>query len=191
MNNRIFFFFFAAYFSGVVKVLYNLLYYQVILQISCNFSRAERNTILKRRRSCAATSSEAALAEIIEFFRDSGLYSGTDDDKPSTSASPSYVRVKTHCLEQQVRLIRMFFLYLPTNIFGKSLLILQDICFFMWCIYFFFLSDSIALLAVSSSGGVIASSLVRAAVAGNQGAAERIREIGILSRTGHGGHELG
>ncbi|XP_020290278.1 E3 ubiquitin-protein ligase UBR3 isoform X2 [Pseudomyrmex gracilis] len=99
-----------TYFSGVVKVLYNLLYYQVILQISCNFSRAERNTILKRRRSCAATSSETALAEIIEFFKDSGLYSGTDDEKPSTSASPSYVRVKTHCLEQQIQSLCLPFL---------------------------------------------------------------------------------
>jgi len=94
--------FFIAYFSGVVKVLYNLLYYQVILQISCNFSKAERSTILKRRHNCAATSSETILAEIIEYFGDSGFYCSTDDDKPSTSSSPSYSRVETHCVEQQV-----------------------------------------------------------------------------------------
>ncbi|KMQ97669.1 e3 ubiquitin-protein ligase ubr3 [Lasius niger] len=99
-----------AYFSGIVKVLYNLLYYQVILQISCNFSRAERNTILKRRCNCAATPSETILAEIIEYFSESGLYSGPDDDKPSTSSSPTYARVKTHCVEQQIQSLCLPFL---------------------------------------------------------------------------------
>lgn len=99
-----------TYFSGVVKVLYNLLYYQVILQISCNFSRPERNTILKRRYSCATTPSETILAEIIEYFSDSGLYSGTDDDKPSTSSSPTYAKVKTHCIEQQIQSLCLPFL---------------------------------------------------------------------------------
>ncbi|XP_070516369.1 E3 ubiquitin-protein ligase Ubr3 isoform X1 [Cardiocondyla obscurior] len=99
-----------TYFSGVVKVLYNLLYYQVILQISCNFSRAERNTILKRRCSCATTPSETILAEVIEYFNESGLYPGTDDDKPSTSTSPTYARVKSHCVEQQIQSLCLPFL---------------------------------------------------------------------------------
>ncbi|XP_072747592.1 E3 ubiquitin-protein ligase Ubr3 isoform X3 [Anoplolepis gracilipes] len=99
-----------TYFSGVVKVLYNLLYYQVIIQISCNFSQAERNTILKRKYSCATTPSETILAEIIENFNESGLYSDTDDDEPSTSSSPTYAKVKTHCVEQQIQSLCLPFL---------------------------------------------------------------------------------
>lgn len=114
-------FFSVAYFSGVVKVLYNLLYYQVILQISCNFSRAERNTILKRRYNCATTPSETILAQIIEYFSDSGLYSGTDDDKPSTSSSPTYAKVKTHCIEQQVCVSNCIILFWFINFFTKRI----------------------------------------------------------------------
>ncbi|KAG5323686.1 UBR3 ligase, partial [Pseudoatta argentina] len=99
-----------TYFSGVVKVLYNLLYYQVILQVSCNFSREERNMILKKRCSCATTPSETILAEIIEYFSESGLYPGTDDNKPSTSTSPTYARVKSHCIEQQIQSLCLPFL---------------------------------------------------------------------------------
>ncbi|XP_026827990.1 E3 ubiquitin-protein ligase Ubr3 isoform X2 [Ooceraea biroi] len=97
-----------TYFSGVVKVLYNLLYYQVILQISCKFSRAERNTILSRKRNRTATASETALAEIIEYFDASGLYRSTDDDEPSTSSSPP--RVKTHAIEKQIQSLCLPFL---------------------------------------------------------------------------------
>ncbi|KAL6258401.1 hypothetical protein P5V15_010359 [Pogonomyrmex californicus] len=99
-----------TYFSGVVKVLYNLLYYQVILQISCNLSQTERNTILKRRCSCTTTPSETILAGIIEYFGESGLYTGADDDKPSTSSSPTYARVKTHGVEQQIQSLCLPFL---------------------------------------------------------------------------------
>lgn len=105
----------------MVKVLYNLLYHQVILQVSCNFSRAERNTILKRRHNRATTHSETILAEIIEYFSESGLY-GTDDDKPSTSASPTYARVKLHCVEQQVHSINIIQL-LPKYVFLKLTLL--------------------------------------------------------------------
>lgn len=94
----------TAYFSGVVKVLYNLLYHQVILQVSCKFSRAERNMILKKRHNRATTHLETILAETIEYFSKSGLY-GTDE--PSTSASPTYARVKMHCIEQQVHSINI------------------------------------------------------------------------------------
>lgn len=102
----------------VVKVIYNLLYYQVILQISCNFSRAERNTIIMR--SCFGLDpSETILGRIIEYFDESELYSDdsepfSDDDselfsddacKPSTSSSASYARVDARCIEQRVRFL--------------------------------------------------------------------------------------
>ncbi|XP_014472841.1 PREDICTED: E3 ubiquitin-protein ligase UBR3 isoform X2 [Dinoponera quadriceps] len=113
-----------TYFSAVVKVIYNLLYYQVILQISCKFTQAERNTIVKRSRCGSATSSEAILAKIIECFEDSDLYTDEDSElysddseissddacKPSTSSTVSYARVKTHCVEQQIQSLCLPFL---------------------------------------------------------------------------------
>lgn len=118
----------------MVKILYNLLYYQVILQISCNFSRAERNMILKRRCSCATTPSETILADIIEYFSESGLYPGTDDDKPSTSASPTYARVKSHCIERQVRSTNIIQL-LSKHILLK-LLFYEIICHTLYVLFF-------------------------------------------------------
>lgn len=88
-----------------MKVIYNLLYYQVIVQISCDLLQAERNTILRRGQcgECTATSLEIILCRVIEYFSDSDLYR-TDEaiHKPSTSSSVSYARVKTHWIERQV-----------------------------------------------------------------------------------------
>ncbi|XP_043683976.1 E3 ubiquitin-protein ligase Ubr3 isoform X1 [Vespula pensylvanica] len=102
-----------AYFSSVVKVIYNLLYYQVIVQISCDLLQAERNTILRRGQcgECTATSLEIILCRVIEYFSDSDLYR-TDEaiHKPSTSSSVSYARVKTHWIERQIQSLCLPFL---------------------------------------------------------------------------------
>ncbi|KAG7208964.1 hypothetical protein KM043_015133 [Ampulex compressa] len=102
-----------TYFSSVVKVVYNLLYYQVILQISCGFSQAERNTIL-RRGECgdrAAISSDNILCRVVEYFAESELYHREDlVHKPSISSSTSYARVKTYCIEQQIQSLCLPFL---------------------------------------------------------------------------------
>ncbi|XP_076675053.1 ubr3 ubiquitin ligase isoform X2 [Andrena cerasifolii] len=100
-----------TYFSSVVKVIYNLLYYQVILQISCGLTKAERETIL--RREClerSPTSSEAILYRIIKLFNDSPLYRSDDTYKPSTSSSTPYARVRMHNIEQQIQSMCLPFL---------------------------------------------------------------------------------
>ena len=95
-----------------MKVVYNLLYYQVVVQISCSLSQAERSAILGRARVCEHDSSslETIMSTIIGYFNDSKLY-GNDpatSDAPvrrtvsSTSATIHFARVKIQTLEQQV-----------------------------------------------------------------------------------------
>ena len=95
---------FSAYFSSVVKIIYNLLYYQVIVQISCGLTQAERNSFL--RRECVergSMSSETILCKIIEYFSNSPLYhTDTVLYDPSTSSCTPYARDKMHSIEQQV-----------------------------------------------------------------------------------------
>ncbi|XP_076228505.1 ubr3 ubiquitin ligase isoform X4 [Nomia melanderi] len=106
-----------TYFSSVVKVMYNLLYYQVLLQISCGLTQAERNSILRRDQCIDRTpvSSETILYRIIEHFNDSPLYHRSDDVayKPSTSSSTPYARflfLKMHNIEQQIQTLCLPFL---------------------------------------------------------------------------------
>lgn len=74
-----------AYFSAVVKVVYNLLYYQVVLQISCNLSQVERSALLRKSTICNhdSHSLETTLSTVIGYFKDSKIYG----DDPSTSES--------------------------------------------------------------------------------------------------------
>ncbi|XP_076232510.1 ubr3 ubiquitin ligase isoform X2 [Calliopsis andreniformis] len=100
-----------TYFSSVVKVIYNLLYYQVILQISCSLTQAERETILRREFiERSPMSSETILYRIIQYFNETPLYRADDTYKPSTSSSTSYARVKMHNIEQQIQSMCLPFL---------------------------------------------------------------------------------
>ncbi|XP_076285643.1 ubr3 ubiquitin ligase isoform X1 [Lasioglossum baleicum] len=101
-----------TYFSTVVKVLYNLLYYQVVLQISCGLTQAERNAILRRDPGMdrGPMSSDTILYRIIEYFDNSELYCSDDMYKPSTSSSTSYTRMKMHNIEQQIQSLCLPFL---------------------------------------------------------------------------------
>ncbi|XP_066595206.1 E3 ubiquitin-protein ligase Ubr3 [Prorops nasuta] len=100
-----------TYFSSVVKVLFNLLYYQVIVQISCTFSTAERNTLLKRCEDGSATSWESIIAKVISHFNDTELYSTEETTREaSTSSSVTYKWVKTFPIEQQIRHLCLPFL---------------------------------------------------------------------------------
>ncbi|XP_053987373.1 E3 ubiquitin-protein ligase Ubr3 [Hylaeus volcanicus] len=102
-----------TYFFSVIKVMYNLLYYQVILQISCGFTPAERNTILRRAQygERPSTSSEIILSRIIEYFNKSELYRTEDGTyKPSTSSSTSYATIKMHIIEKQIQSLCLPFL---------------------------------------------------------------------------------
>ncbi|XP_012275050.1 E3 ubiquitin-protein ligase Ubr3 isoform X2 [Orussus abietinus] len=95
-----------TYFSSVVKVVYNLLYYQVIVQVSYSLSEAERNTILRRRKNCdpAQTSSEAILHTVIGYMNQSELYHNDDVVyRPSTSSTVHYARFKTQTIEQEIQ----------------------------------------------------------------------------------------
>ncbi|KAK9296366.1 hypothetical protein QLX08_009590 [Tetragonisca angustula] len=101
-----------AYFSSVVKIIYNLLYYQVIVQISCGLTQAERNSFL--RRECVergSMSSETILCKIIEYFSNSPLYhTDTVLYDPSTSSCTPYARDKMHSIEQQIQFMCLPFL---------------------------------------------------------------------------------
>ncbi|XP_011496807.1 PREDICTED: E3 ubiquitin-protein ligase UBR3 [Ceratosolen solmsi marchali] len=103
-----------TYFSAVVKVLYNLLYYQVVLQISCGLTQAERSAIIGRGmlndRSCPTTS-EAILRTVITYFRDSELYH--NDDATSTSAT-NHAKIRSHVIEQQIQTLCLPFLRVAT-----------------------------------------------------------------------------
>ncbi|XP_031787991.1 E3 ubiquitin-protein ligase Ubr3 isoform X1 [Nasonia vitripennis] len=99
-----------TYFSAVVKVLYNLLYYQVVVQISCGLTQAERNAIIGRgmlNDQSSPTTSETILRTVITYFRDSKLYQ--NDDATSTS-STNHARIRSHVIEQQIQTLCLPFL---------------------------------------------------------------------------------
>ncbi|XP_017759565.1 PREDICTED: E3 ubiquitin-protein ligase UBR3 isoform X2 [Eufriesea mexicana] len=98
------------YFSSIVKVIYNLLYYQVIVQISGGLTQAERNTFLCT--GCAehsSMSSETILYRIIEYFNNTPLYH-SDTYDPSTSSCTLYTRDEIHSIEQQIQFMCLPFL---------------------------------------------------------------------------------
>ncbi|XP_015603280.1 E3 ubiquitin-protein ligase Ubr3 isoform X2 [Cephus cinctus] len=101
-----------TYFSSVVKVVYNLLYYQVIVQVSCSMTQAERNSILRRGKTGDRNpkSLEAVLHNVISYLSESNLYSNTNIfGSPSTSSSTYCFRVKTR-IEQQIQTLCLPFL---------------------------------------------------------------------------------
>ncbi|CAL7947523.1 unnamed protein product [Xylocopa violacea] len=102
-----------TYFSSVVKVIYNLLYYQVIVQISCTFTEAERNSFLRREyvKPSGSMCSETILCRIIEYFNNSPLYRiGYVLYDASTSSCTPYARNKKHSIEQQIQSMCLPFL---------------------------------------------------------------------------------
>ncbi|XP_043254590.1 E3 ubiquitin-protein ligase Ubr3 [Colletes gigas] len=91
-----------TYFSSVVKVIYNLLYYQIMLQISCGFTQTDRNAIMRRIKCNDLMPSETILCRIIEYFDESALYR-SDDVAP-------YVRDNMDIIEMQIRSMCLPFL---------------------------------------------------------------------------------
>lgn len=99
-KNRLFItvFSFPAYFSCVVKVLYNLLYYQVVAQLSCSMSSAERAQVLARvSESCDVRTLSDALSLVVETLGRSELY--IEDDGASCDQQ---IKLNMNALEQQV-----------------------------------------------------------------------------------------
>lgn len=85
----------------MVKVLYNLLYYQVLVQISCNLTQGERSAVIGRGIICDqsnSSTSEAVLRTVINFFRDSELYYNDD----VTSSPTNHARIRTQLIEKEV-----------------------------------------------------------------------------------------
>lgn len=79
------------YFSSVVKAIYNLLYYQVIVQISCGLNQDDRSSLLDRMQPTYSRSLpfQNILSRVVEYFKYSKLYRFEDYCKPSTSTSKS------------------------------------------------------------------------------------------------------
>lgn len=89
----------------MVKALYNLLYYQVLVQISCNLTRAERNAILERPLVIdlpVPQTSESILRTVITYFLDNALY--RNDIGANLSDAPISVQSLSHDIEIQVHL---------------------------------------------------------------------------------------
>lgn len=88
------------YFTTVVKVVYNLLYYQVVMQISCGLTAAERVKACESVSIGHINSLGAAFALINESLGASDLY--MDDDHGDVTQEP---HVNMIALEQQVNVV--------------------------------------------------------------------------------------
>lgn len=91
--------FIAAYFTCIVKVLYNLLYYQVLTQMSCSLTEPERTWILANIEFARDYKLCNALGLVLNSLRYTGLYD-TESIQPSTSQTMT--KVNLHALEQKV-----------------------------------------------------------------------------------------
>lgn len=82
----------SAYFLSVVKVLYNLLYFQVLAQITCRLSDRERHVwraAYENRQPALheVTTLEAAMALIIRLLEPSQIFLDTSDMEAGSSQS--------------------------------------------------------------------------------------------------------
>ncbi|CAH1183647.1 unnamed protein product [Ceutorhynchus assimilis] len=93
-----------TYFTTTVKMVYNLLYYQVVAQISCGLTSAERNRAAKEASSWAISNICDSLGLIDECLGHTDLYMDDEDDgSESASSSEEDPREKLNvvALEQQ------------------------------------------------------------------------------------------
>lgn len=84
----------SAYFSCVVKLLYNLLYMQVTIQLSCVMSEAERQMWRRPVPDCPVSTLEEAMALTIHSLDHTPLY--LSDDTPAPAV------IDKHEVENQV-----------------------------------------------------------------------------------------
>ncbi|KAF5282499.1 hypothetical protein FQR65_LT14269 [Abscondita terminalis] len=94
-----------TYFTTVVKMMYNLLYYQVVAQVSCGLTGAERAAVCQGTKSGQIDSLPGALALINECLGNTDLY--MEDDGAGCSQTPQLNLV---ALEQQVQKLCLPFL---------------------------------------------------------------------------------
>lgn len=87
-----------TYFSSVVKVIYNLLYYQVIVQVSCTLTKSERNKktrLPERNTSSALMSSDSIIRMVINHFEQTDFYEDEPSYRPGRSTEQ---QIQTLCL---------------------------------------------------------------------------------------------
>ncbi|CAH1135569.1 unnamed protein product [Ceutorhynchus assimilis] len=102
-----------TYFTTTVKMVYNLLYYQVVAQISCGLTSAERNRAAKEASSWAISNICDSLGLIDECLGHTDLYMDDEDDgSESVSSSEEDPREKLNvvALEQQIQKLCLPFL---------------------------------------------------------------------------------
>lgn len=88
-----------VYFTTIVKVIYNLLYYQVVAQISCGLTAPERTKACEGASATHVDSLSAALTLINEVLGETDLY--MDCEEAGCSQQP---HVNMIALEQQVKI---------------------------------------------------------------------------------------
>lgn len=89
---------FTAYFTTTVQMVYNLLYYQIVAQVSCGLTSAERERVAADAKTGGIKNLSDALNLINECLGQTDLY--MEDD--STTGKPE---VNILALEQQVNYI--------------------------------------------------------------------------------------
>lgn len=88
---------FVVYFTTIVKVIYNLLYYQVVAQISCGLTTSERIKACEGASMTHVDSLNAALTLVNQELGETDLY--MDCEEAGCSQEPC---VNMIALEQQV-----------------------------------------------------------------------------------------
>ncbi|CAH2006803.1 unnamed protein product [Acanthoscelides obtectus] len=94
-----------TYFTTMVQMVYNLLYYQVVAQVSCGLTGAERTRAAASATSGQVSNLSDALGLINECLGQTELY--MEDDSSSCSGKP---QVNILALEQQVQKLCLPFL---------------------------------------------------------------------------------
>ncbi|XP_022907951.1 E3 ubiquitin-protein ligase Ubr3 [Onthophagus taurus] len=98
-----------VYFTTIVKVVYNLLYYQAVCQISCGLTGPERLKACEGASTSHIDSLGAALLLINEVLGETDLYTITDD-----GAASQEPQVNVIALEQQIQKLCLPFLRVAT-----------------------------------------------------------------------------
>ncbi|XP_043272202.1 E3 ubiquitin-protein ligase Ubr3 isoform X3 [Venturia canescens] len=86
-----------TYFSSVLKVIYNLLYYQVVVQVISTLTPAERSNLVAGKSSNErSTSSEAILATVFQYLSENRFF--WEDTVPRTTIRSLEVEIQSLCL---------------------------------------------------------------------------------------------
>lgn len=98
---------FSAYFTSTVQMVYNLLYYQVVAQVSCGLTSAERAKATKEASTTTIKNLSDALGLVNECLGHTDLYMDDEDDASDSGPSSedddsNKAHLNIGALEQQV-----------------------------------------------------------------------------------------